>query len=108
MKYCPYCKSVGDFYFKIFARTFHQCRECDLIYKNIKEDYNIVLATYSREDYFDRYSFDQTDKKRDKLYDHILDSIEKSKSAGSLLDVGTGCGFFLVDAQKRGWSLIRS
>jgi len=105
MKNCPYCESSGDFNFKIFARTFHQCRECGLIYKKNKEDYKIVLATYSSEDYYYRYSCDQTDKNRDNLYDRILASIEENKGTGSLLDVGTGCGFFLVTAQKRGWSV---
>jgi SAM-dependent methyltransferase len=32
-----------------------------------------------------------------------LDLIQKRKEAGTILDVGTGCGFFLVEASKRGW-----
>jgi len=42
---------------------------------------------------------------RYRLFDGILDFIEKKRDIGRLLDVGSGCGFFLIDAQKRGWKV---
>jgi SAM-dependent methyltransferase len=43
--------------------------------------------------------------KRDRLFGRILDLIEKRRDAGRLLDIGAGCGVFLVAAQKKGWKV---
>ncbi len=48
---------------------------------------------------------DQLGGFRKELYDHILNLIELKNKTGSLLDVGTGCGFFIVQAKDRGWSV---
>jgi 2-polyprenyl-3-methyl-5-hydroxy-6-metoxy-1,4-benzoquinol methylase len=104
MKNCPYCSNAGYFYFKVLSRIYHRCPRCDLIYKKRQDSYDRVLAVY-RENYFSRYSADQVEGGRNKLFNHILDLLEKKKKIGKLLDVGTGCGFFLVAAQKRGWGV---
>lgn len=105
MKSCPYCGSAGHFDFKILSRIYHRCRECDLIFRSIQGNYKEILETYSSGNYFDRYSCDQKGIKREKLFEYILNLIGKNKNNGRLLDVGTGCGFFLHTAQKRGWSV---
>ncbi|RZB30162.1 MAG: hypothetical protein SRB1_02442 [Desulfobacteraceae bacterium Eth-SRB1] len=104
MKNCPYCKAPGNFYFKISSRTYNRCSGCDLIYKKNPDSYDKVVAHYSN-DYFERYSADQMGGKRDRLFGKILDLIGKRGDTGRLLDVGTGCGFFLVAARKRGWKV---
>jgi SAM-dependent methyltransferase len=104
MKNCPYCSIPGDFYFRIFSRIYNRCRECSLIYRCIQGNYEDFLSAY-QDDYFARYSADQIEGRRDKLYDHILDLIEARKKIGKILDVGTGCGLFMVAAQKRGWNV---
>jgi len=102
MKKCPYCGALGNFYFNILSRIYNRCSGCDLMYKESRDSYDKILTHY-REDYFGRYYFDQAEAIRNRLFNHILDLIEENRGIGRLLDVGTGCGFFLVAAKKRGW-----
>ena len=104
MTKCPYCGNSGDLYFAINSRSYYRCLGCDLIYQILQESHGHVLATY-REDYFQRFSVDQTEGCRNIIFSHALDLIEARKKRGRLLDVGTGCGFFLVTAHKRRWEV---
>lgn len=104
MKSCPYCCTPGDFYFELFARVYYRCSRCDLIYKESQDSYDKVLAQYSK-DYFGRCLTDQVEGSRNKLFSQILDLIEERKGIARLLDVDTGCGFFLIAAQKRAWEV---
>jgi len=105
MKNCPYCCGApGIFYFKISSRTYNRCSECDLVYKESQDSYDKVVAHY-RDDYFSRYSDDQMSGERYRLFDKVLDLIEKKRGAGRLLDIGAGCGGFMAAARKRGWKV---
>ncbi len=86
------------------SRSYYRCLGCDLIFRDISESHDDVVATY-RDDYFSDYSTDQLGGQRVRLFDHILDLLAKHGEAGRLLDVGTGCGLFLVAAQKRQWEV---
>ena len=101
---CPYCGKSGNLHFTVYSRRYNRCTACDLIYRQTLESYGDVVAKY-REGYFDRYSGDQLAGQRARLYEHILDLITGNQGAGRLLDVGTGCGFFLVAAQKKRWEV---
>ena len=104
MRTCPYCGRTGKFSFCFLLRIYNQCSKCDLIYQNRRENYQSVLAPYHG-NYFGNYSIDQKEGTRNKLYSHILDLIDKRVNPGKILDVGTGCGFFLLAAQKTGWQV---
>lgn len=105
MKNCPFCESNSSFYFKIFSRKYNRCIVCDLIFKDSSQNYLEILAPYRHEDYFSEKSRDQEERSRDKLYDLILDGLGKKRASGSVLDIGTGCGFFLAAARQRGWKV---
>ena len=102
MNTCPYCNNIGNAYFASRSRNYVRCLACDLIYLDISKSYADVVDTYRR-NYFDRFSVDQFAGGRVRLYEHILDLFGENREGDRLLDVGTGCGFFLVAAKKRGW-----
>jgi 2-polyprenyl-3-methyl-5-hydroxy-6-metoxy-1,4-benzoquinol methylase len=104
MKSCPYCEKAAYFYFSTASRNYYRCLACDLIYQGRRDSYPDVVTNY-RQNYFERYSIDQLEGGRTRLYDHILNLIEEGRGVGKLLDVGTGCGFFLVAAKKRRWEV---
>lgn len=104
MKKCPYCNSDADLDLTIRSRIYYRCLQCDLIYKGGNESYDEVVNAYS-EKYFSKYSKDQTQGRRNRLFNHILTNIEGQTEVGKLLDVGTGCGFFLHTAICRGWQV---
>ena len=97
-------RSPANFHFRTFSRTYNRCSGCGLIYKESQDSYDNVVANY-RDDYFERYSADQMEGKRDRLFGSILDLIGKKKDTGRLLDIGSGCGLFLEAAQRRGWKV---
>jgi len=102
MRICPYCHSSGKFKINVYDRPFGRCLACDLIYQGREATDDEVLAIY-RGKYFTNCGMDQVGGSREKLYDHVLDILEKRNGIGSLLDVGTGCGHFIVRAQQKGW-----
>jgi len=104
MATCPYCDNYAVWHLTNYRRAYYRCSGCDLIFQFTSKSYDDVVATYKK-DYFNKHSHDQLEGQRVKLYDHILELIVKNRGAGKLLDVGTGCGFFLVAAKMREWKV---
>lgn len=102
---CPYCHGKGKYHFKIRLRVYHRCLECDLIYIVDARDRGVKVIKYYEEKYYEKETADQKDEHRLGLNCHTLDLIESKKKTGKILDIGTGLGFFLEQAQKRGWQV---
>jgi len=103
MKTCPYCHNSVSHRSFITPPGRTICPACDLIFRTVPIDKEEVIGRYKNH-YFDRCSMDQFDGRRQKIFPHVLDQLS-GKKIGKLLDVGTGCGFFLVDARQRGWQV---
>ena len=99
---CPYCSNKGSYYLQFRSANYYRCSSCDLIYKEIKKSYFETVLKY-RNYYYDNFAKTELMGKRDKLFIEILRLLEQKLKTGKILDVGTGCGFFLKFAQKRGW-----
>ena len=102
---CPYCHGKARYYFGIRSSIYNHCLECDLIYRVNAQGSDVKVRKYYEESYYDQYTTDQEGGHRQCLNSHILDLIETRKRTGRILDVGMGLGFFLNDAQKRGWQI---
>jgi 2-polyprenyl-3-methyl-5-hydroxy-6-metoxy-1,4-benzoquinol methylase len=103
-KKCPYCDGEGSHHFKFCSTNYYKCSSCDLIYKNSNKSYEEIVLQY-RNHYYDNFGAIEVDGKRDKLFIEILKSLEQKIQTGKILDVGTGCGFFLQFAKERGWKV---
>jgi SAM-dependent methyltransferase len=58
-----------------------------------------------RNHYHDDYGSTEINGNRNLLYSKIINFLEKKNKFEKLLDVGTGCGFFLVFAEQKGWEV---
>ncbi len=103
---CPYCHSTAKLYFSTHMRHYFHCDNCDLIFRGNRgsEDRESLIRYYENQ-YFFEHAHDQLDGARNILYSRILDRIEEKTKIGRLLDVGCGCGFFLKEAENRGWDV---
>jgi len=91
----------------LFERTgkkFWECQGCELvfvhdIYPEFIDDTDHLDDTY----HFDRLAVMKP--ARAKRYATLLDSIEKERKLGTVLEVGCGQGLFLEQCRKAGWEV---
>jgi len=75
-----------------------RCRDCGLVFAGrdpSEEELARNYGEYSREDY------DSPITRR--RYQELLDGFEPYRRTGRILDMGCGIGFFLEEAESRGW-----
>ncbi len=105
---CAFCQGPAERYFRRSGVEYVRCGGCGLIARQgtwVRQE-NVSAADYYRDIYFDKLAADQVSGHRDRLFRHILDEIAGIVPAGSLLDVGCGCGYFLGNARDRGWTVL--
>jgi 2-polyprenyl-3-methyl-5-hydroxy-6-metoxy-1,4-benzoquinol methylase len=100
----PYCPENG--------RGLVQCDHCGLVYVSPRPDPEALYALYG-ENYFhndDSGSVGYTNYIADernirKTFDRRLKRLERFIQPGRLLDIGCAAGFFISEADRRGWQV---
>ena len=98
---CPICKSENHKLIQGYE-NFHlsKCLECTMVFaKKIpgSDELESHYDQYSRDDYLSPVTI--------KRYHELLDTFEKYRKTGKILDVGCGIGYFLEEAKNRGWDV---
>lgn len=95
----PRITQLGKYYQK---HQLVKCRSCGFVFnekipslEELSEHYG--QYSYASEGYLSPLTI--------KSYNDLLDELEEYKTAGNLLDVGCGRGWFLEQARKRGWKV---
>jgi 2-polyprenyl-3-methyl-5-hydroxy-6-metoxy-1,4-benzoquinol methylase len=101
--HCPYCSElISDG--RLFGRSDEwRCGACDLIFK--KTGQSVQCGQPPKDRYYAKsLSGIEVNGSRLRIYRHIVRRLGRNRK-GSLLDVGSGCGIFLIEAQNKGWSV---
>ena len=101
----PYCPENG--------LGLVQCQNCDFVYVSPRPDADELYALYGETYFHNNESgvVGYTDYIKDernirKTAQRRLGHLERYVQPGKLLDVGCATGFFMDEAQQRGWSVI--
>lgn len=101
---CYLCNS--DKYKTLYIKntfTIVQCSNCEFIYVLKKLDKSIIEKYYNNFDYKSIVKAEKAIKKDARRSCSVLDKFISNRS--NLFDIGCGRGFFLEEAQKRGWTV---
>lgn len=102
---CPLCKSTKLNNKTIFYKKHKLliCKNCGFVFMEIIPDTQTLI------NYYANYSY-QVEKEIPAAtrisYNKLLDKLEKYRKNNILIDYGCGRGWFLKEAQKRGWNVI--
>lgn len=104
---CPYCQDRAAPGLMVGGTRFFSCPRCLLAFRaGLEVPENVQrMRRYYENDFFRELAWDQLEGFRDGVFRDALDRIERRVPRGRLLDVGCGCGFFLREAQARGWQV---
>lgn len=102
---CPLCGSKKiEILPKFNGAKLASCNECSFVFSE-------RIPTGSELDQFYCKDYEVTSflsKITIARYNELLDQFEKYRKTGRILDVGSGHGFFLETAKKRGWEVYGS
>ncbi|MCK9555500.1 class I SAM-dependent methyltransferase [bacterium] len=112
---CPYCGSGSrKVMFALERYSVCRCKSCKGVFSDPYLSENEAEKVFSdpdavgainpeMESYYDREFVLANSRHTFKVFDRLLDFLEKSVSGRKLLDVGFGMGFFLEKSRRRGW-----
>jgi 2-polyprenyl-3-methyl-5-hydroxy-6-metoxy-1,4-benzoquinol methylase len=81
--------------------TFLKCKNCGLVYANPIIESSVVNQLYKES----KYNYGDQEEDMKNSYGRFLKDIEKFiKNKGRILDIGTGNGFFLLEALNQGYT----
>lgn len=103
-KKCPVCEHERLKQLRGYESTgLIKCRSCGFVFMEkipTVEELDLTYSSYSYET--EGYLSPLTIKS----YHLLLDEFEKYRVTNKILDVGCGRGWFLIEAQKRGWQVF--
>lgn len=102
-KNCMICNSPDIKNLKGFEENYLvKCNKCGFVFsERIPSDKELIdyyKKVYQRNDYLSPITI--------KRYNELLDEFEKYRKTNKILDIGSGIGYFLVEAKKRGWDVF--
>jgi len=113
---CPVCESPeAEVRYRITLFRVYDCRGCGLVYLWPHLTPEQVRAMFSRlytegggsvPELRSYYGFTYDDDPANplvQLYESWLDTLERHRRSGRILDIGCGTGLFLAVARRRGW-----
>ena len=80
---------------------YSKCLQCGLIFRKTKIETNEIQKIYNDKEYFSGYL--ENYKEFIKIFEQMLNLIEKYQNPRKILDIGCGVGLLLYLAKKRGW-----
>ncbi|MEN8261210.1 MAG: class I SAM-dependent methyltransferase [Pseudomonadota bacterium] len=91
LSFCPLCDAQN--FIQTHAPDLCKCNICNVFFRNPRPSHNSILRSYNTGSTFSQWQ-NELDI-RAKLWKKRLSMISDYKSSGSLLDIGTGDGYFL-------------
>jgi len=112
-KACEICETAGTTpHVTVAGYTIVRCRTCGLLYVDHRPgaldiaelyDANYYGENKTAADVYPGYRDDQTVIEHN--FEELLEWTERTVKRGSLLEIGSAYGFFLLAAKRRGWSV---
>ncbi len=103
-KTCLICNSSSIYKLDEYYPTkpLVRCQNCAFVFMKPIPTQKELELFYSDYDYAEQGYLSELTIKR---YHELLDEFEQYKQTKNILDVGCGRGWFLIEAQKRGWKV---